>query len=47
MLDIVASYHSIQFQGKRMVQTPENGEKLQFGPDLGPLARIRTAKFFL
>ena len=38
MLDIVESYHSMQFQGKRMIQTPENGEKPHFGPDLGLLA---------
>ena len=28
MLDIVASYHSMQFQGKNIIQTKENGEKL-------------------
>ena len=27
MLDIVAGYHRIQFQGKRMIQTQENGNK--------------------
>ena len=37
MLDIIASYHHIQVQGKLMIQTQENGEKLHFGPDLGPL----------
>ena len=35
MLDIVTSYHRIQFQGKRMIQTQENGQKPLFGPDLG------------
>ena len=43
MLDIVASYHYIQFQGKQMNQTWEKGEKKQlvfglilacFGPNL-------------
>ena len=38
MLDIVASYHRIQFQGKRMIETQENGKKKKFGPDLGPLS---------
>ena len=37
MLDIVASYHCVQFQGKLMTQTQENSEKPHFGPDLGPL----------
>ena len=27
MLGIAASYHFMQFQGKRMIQTQENGEK--------------------
>ena len=38
MLKIVASYHQIQFQGKRVIQTQENGKKkTHFGSDLGPL----------
>ena len=37
MLDIVANYHYIQFQGKSMTQTQENGEKPHFGPDLDTL----------
>ena len=38
MLDIVAGYHRIQFQGKRMIQTQENGKKTpHFGPNLCPL----------
>ena len=37
MLDIVASYHCMQFQGKRMIQTQENGEKPHFRPNLGSL----------
>ena len=36
MLDIVASYHRIQFQGKRMIE--KKMEKKKFGPDLGPLS---------
>ena len=37
MLEIVASYHCMQFQGKIIVQIQENGEKPHFGPNLGPL----------
>ena len=37
MLDIVTNYHRIKFQGKHMIQTWKNGEKLHFGPYLGPL----------
>ena len=37
MLNIVASYHRIQFHGKLMIQTREYGEKPHFGPDLGSL----------
>ena len=46
MLDIVASYHCIQFQGKLTIQTQENVQKPHFGPDLGLLAEIRAAKLF-
>ena len=35
MLDFVASYHHMQFQGKIMIQTQENGKKPHFGPHLG------------
>ena len=38
MLDIVASYHCMQFQGKLMIQTQETGKKPHFDPDLDPLA---------
>ena len=31
MLDIVASYNCMQFQGKPMIQNWENGEKLILG----------------
>ena len=44
MLDIVASYHCLQAQGKLMHQTWENGKKnLVLGP---VLAQIRAAIFF-
>ena len=37
MLDIVANYHCLQFQGKYMIQTEENGEETHFGPDFRPI----------
>ena len=46
ILDIVANYHHIQFQGKRMTQTQENGEKPCFGPDLGTLDSNSGRQFF-
>ena len=36
MLDIVASYHCMQFQGKLMNQTCENGKKPILGTDFSP-----------
>ena len=36
MLYIVASYHCMQFQGKLMNQTCENGKKPSFRPNFGP-----------
>ena len=35
MLDIIATYHYVQFQGNLMIQIQENSEKTHFGPDLG------------
>ena len=55
MLDIVAGYHCMQFvesyhckqfQGKLMNQTWENGKKLSFGPDFGPLGLELGLIFF-
>ena len=46
MLDIVANYHHIKFQRKRMTQTQENGEKPRFGPDLGTLGPNLSCQFF-
>ena len=46
MLDIVASYHCMQFQGKPMIQTQLNGEKPNFGPDLGSLGPNSGGLFF-
>ena len=45
MVDIIASYHRIQFEGKFMIQTQENDEKPHFGSYLGPLPQIRAANF--
>ena len=41
MLDIVASNHCMQFQGKLM-----NQKNLILGPILAQLAQIQAAKFF-
>ena len=48
MLNIVASYHYMQFQGRLMILTQENGEKPHCGPDLGPLGTnlVRKISFF-
>ena len=46
MLDIVASYRSIQFQEKIMIQTQENGKKPHFGLDLGSLNLNLSLQFF-
>ena len=40
LLDIVANYHYVQFQGKRMTQTKENREKPR-----ARWAQIRAANF--
>ena len=42
----VANYHRIQFQGKLMIQTQENGEKPHFGPGLGPLGPNLARQIF-
>ena len=46
MLDIIASYHCVQFQGKLKSQTWENGKKIVLGLILANLAQIRAANFF-
>ena len=46
MLNIVASYHRIQFQGKCMIQTQKNGKKPHAGSDLRPLHPILGRQFF-
>ena len=45
MLDIVASYHCMQFQGNLMIQTQENDKKTLFGPDLVPLGSKSGREF--
>ena len=47
MLKIVASYHCMQFQGKLMIQTQENGKEPHFGPTLAPLGLNLGSQFFL
>ena len=46
MLQIVASYHCMQFQGKLMIQTQGNDEKPHFGPDLGSLGLNSGRDYF-
>ena len=46
MLDIFASYHYMQFQGKLMNQILENGKKPSFGPDFGPFGPNLCQQFF-
>ena len=46
MLQIVASYHCMQFQGKLMIQTQGNDEKPHFGPDLGSLGQNSGRDYF-
>ena len=46
MLDIVPSYHCMQFQGKLQNQTWENGKKPSLGLILIHLAKIQVTKFF-
>ena len=46
MLGFVVNYHCMQFQGKHMIQTHANGEKLPFGPDLDPLDPNSSRQLF-
>ena len=46
MLDIIATYHYVQFQGKLMIQIQENSEKPHFGPDLGLMDPNLGRNFF-
>ena len=46
MLDIVASYHCIQFQEKLMNEIWENDKKPSFVPHLVSLAQIWVPNFF-
>ena len=46
MLDIVPSYHYMQFKEKLMNQTWENGKKTNFRPDLGFFGPNLGPQFF-
>ena len=46
MLDIVASYHCMQFQRKLLNQNWENYKKSSFGPDFGPFGPNSATNFF-
>ena len=46
MLDIVASYRCMQFQGKLTNQTWENGKKPSFRADFSPFGPNLDAKNF-
>ena len=46
MLDIIASYHYMRFQGKLMNQTSENGRKPSFGLNVGPFGPNLGPKIF-
>ena len=47
MLDIVVSYHHIQFQEKPMIQTKGNSEEPNFGLDLGLLSPNSSRQIFI
>ena len=46
MLDIVASYHCMQFHRKLINQTWESGKKTSFEPDFGPFEPNSGRQFF-
>ena len=46
MFDIVTSYHCMQFQGKIMNQTWENGKKTNFGPNFDSFGPNLGYNFF-
>ena len=47
VLEIVARYHCMLFQGKLINKTWENGKKPSFGSDFGPLgSNLGTKDFF-
>ena len=46
MLQIVASYNCMQFQGKLMNKTWENGKKPSFGPNYDPVGPNLGRQFF-
>ena len=46
MLENFASYHCMQFQGKLMNKTWENGKKPSFKPNFGPFGPYSGRQFF-
>ena len=46
MLEIVASYHCMEFLDIIMTQTLENGKKPSFRPTFDPFVQLQAAKFF-
>ena len=46
MLDIAASHHCIQIQGKLIIRTQKNGEKPHFGPNLGSYGPKSDCQYF-
>ena len=46
MLGIAVGYHYMQFQGKLLNQTLENGKKPSFVPDFGPSDPHSVFQFF-
>ena len=45
-MDIVPSYDPVQFKGKQMNQTWENGEKPSFEPDFGQFVPNQGPQIF-
>ena len=46
MLNIVASYHRMEFHEKPMIQTLDMPQKTHFGSDLGPFGTNFCHQFF-
>ena len=46
LLDVVSSYHCMQFQSKIIIKTQENGEKPHFRPDIGSLGPNLDRQFY-
>ena len=46
MLEIVWNYHCMQFYGKLIIQTQENGKKPHFKPNIGSFGSNLGSRFF-